>query len=51
VGEVKIRVDIALRAGELRVGLQNGFRSLTLLENFLRLLLVLPKIRLRDFCF
>jgi len=51
VSKVKIRVDIALRASELRVGLKNCFRSLALLENLLRLLLVLPKIRLCDFSF
>jgi hypothetical protein len=51
MSKVKIRVDIALRASELRVGLKNGFRSLALLENLLRLLLVLPKIRLCDFSF
>ena len=45
-GEMKIRLDIAQRARELLVGRDDSFRDFALLENFLRLFLVLPEIRL-----
>jgi len=51
VGEMKIRFDIALQGSELGVRRENCFRGLALLENLLRLFLVLPKIRLRGFYF
>jgi hypothetical protein len=40
-----------LQGSKLGVRRENGFRSLALLENLLRLLLVLPEIRMRGFCF
>jgi hypothetical protein len=48
---MKIRFDVALQGGELGVRRENCFRGLALLENLLRLLLVLPKIRMRGFFF
>jgi hypothetical protein len=48
---MKIRFDVALQGSELGVRRENCFRGLALLENLLRLLLVLPKIRMRGFCF
>jgi hypothetical protein len=46
---MKIRFDVALQGSELGVRRENCFRGLALLENLLRLLLVLPKIRMRGF--
>ena len=51
MGEMKIRFDVALQGGELSVRRENYFRGLALLENLLRLLLVLPKVGVRGFFF
>jgi len=48
---MKIRLDIAQCARELCIGRDNPFRDFSLLENLLRLFLVLPEIRMRGFCF
>ena len=46
LGEMKIRFDVAGRERELRVGGDDFLRDFALLENSLRLFLVLPEIRL-----
>jgi len=51
LGQMKICLDVAQRARELRIGRDNPFRDFSPLENFLRLFLVLPEIRMRGFCF
>ncbi len=51
LGEMKIRLDIALHARKLRIGCDNPFGKFSLLENLLRLFLVLPEIGMRGFCF
>jgi len=42
---MEVRLDIAQRARELLIGRDNPFRDFSLLENLLRLFLVLPEIR------
>jgi hypothetical protein len=42
---MKIRFDIAERSRELLVGGDDSFRDFSLLENFLRLFLIVPEIR------
>jgi hypothetical protein len=48
---MKISVDVAGHGRQFRVGGEDRFRGLALLHHFLRLLLILPEVRLRDFLF
>jgi hypothetical protein len=48
---MKISFDVAQHPGELCIGGDDAFGNFSLLENFLGLFLILPKIRMRGFCF
>ncbi|MGH9681763.1 MAG: hypothetical protein ACRD4Y_17590, partial [Candidatus Acidiferrales bacterium] len=51
VGQMKISLVVVEHARELRIRRDHVFRGLALLQDALRLLLVLPEIRSGDFGF
>jgi hypothetical protein len=48
LGELDVGLDVTGQAGKLRMGGELVFGALTLLQNVLRLFLIVPKVGIRD---